>query len=83
MINENIVSSQGSSLNSSAELEELINRVRPGIKPEIIIRGVLAKVQKDIEDKLQEKTGWGRIELSREIAQILSNTDKWAVANFK
>ena len=86
-INNNLVSSQlgaqESALSSSEALEKFINNVRPGIKPEIIIRGILAKVQKDIEDELEAKTGWGRVELKRMLSQVLANVDKWGVSNFK
>jgi hypothetical protein len=87
MINENVVAAQASqeanASPSNESLEELINRVRPGIKPAIIIRGILAKVQKDMEDELEAKTGWGRVELKRMLAQVLSNVDKWGIESFK
>jgi hypothetical protein len=87
MINENVVAAQASqeanASPSNESLEELINRVRPGIKPNIIIRGILAKVQKDMEDELEAKTGWGRVELKRMLAQVLSNVDKWGIESFK
>lgn len=86
-INNNLVAMHKSSMAASGlslpEFKEAIRASRPHVKPEAIIRGILAKVQKDFEDRLTEKTGWGRREVSQVLSQVLADTDKWGIESFR
>ena len=82
-INNNLVSASGNQTETLERLTEKIELMGPGtVKPEAVIKGLLAKVQKDFEEALEAKTGWGRRELAQVMANVVSNTDKWAMKHF-